>query len=122
MNMKRRIVLALCSVGFAISVSSFAETDISPAPTLQPSPPPQMQSMQGVGQMADMESMKRMADMCQQMMQKEKAAMPFIIGSSVIVGVLLLIALVLLVVLEIQWIIYWKRLLREPNRRNITQE
>jgi len=72
--------------------------------------------------MADMESMKRMADMCQQMMQKEKAAMPFIIGSSVIVGVLLLIALVLLVVLEIQWIIYWKRLLREPNRRNITQE
>ena len=72
--------------------------------------------------MADMESMKRMADMCQQMMQKEKAAMPFIIGSSVIVGLWLLIALVLLVVLEIQWIIYWKRLLREPNRRNITQE
>jgi hypothetical protein len=79
-----------------------------------------MQNMQAMGQMGDMESMKRMADMCQQMMQKEKAAMPFIIGTSVLFGILLFVALLLLVVLEIQWIIYWKRLLREQSRRNIT--
>ena len=67
--------------------------------------------------MADMESMKRMADMCQQMMQKEKAAMPFIIGSYLVFGFLLFTALLLLVVLEIQWIIYWKRLLKQQNDR-----
>lgn len=68
--------------------------------------------------MGDMESMKRMADMCQEMMQKEKAAMPFIIGTSVIFGVLLFVALLLLVVLEIMWVIYWKRLLKmQPTAR-----
>jgi cell division protein FtsL len=68
--------------------------------------------MQGMGQMGDMESMKRMADMCQQMMQREKAAMPFVIGTSVLFGVLLFLALLLLLVLEIQWIKYWARLLQ----------
>lgn len=65
--------------------------------------------------MGDMESMKRMADMCQEMMQKEKAAMPFIIGTSVAFGVLLFVALVLLIVLEIQWIKYWSRVLRQKT-------
>jgi len=59
--------------------------------------------------MAGMDSMKRMADMCQQMMKGEKAVMPYIIGVSVLFGLLLFIALVLLIVLEIQWIKYWSR-------------
>src|SRR4051794_892635 len=83
-------------------------------PTAETSPATQMQNpagtqatasasppTQALPQMADMESMKRMADMCQRMMQKEKAAMPFIIGSSVMFGALLFIALLLLIVLQI---------------------
>ncbi|HKP38405.1 MAG TPA: hypothetical protein VJT71_16215 [Pyrinomonadaceae bacterium] len=62
--------------------------------------------------------MKRLADMCQEMMQKEEAAMPFIVGTSVIFGVLLFVALLLLVVLEIMWVIYWQRLLKmQPTAR-----
>lgn len=70
--------------------------------------------MQGMNEMAGMDSMKRMADMCQEMMKGEKAMMPYIVGASVVFGVLLFIALVLLVVLEIQWIKYWSRLLKRP--------
>src|SRR6266516_4819809 len=112
------LVLAALTIGaFGIGPFAFAQTDISPTPAeTSPAPSPTISAapgqMQGMPQMADMESMKRMADMCQQMMQKEKAAMPFIIGSSVIFGVLLLIALVLLIVLEIQWIKYWARILQ----------
>jgi hypothetical protein len=47
------------------------------------------------------------------MMQKEKAMMPMIIGISAIFGLLLFVALLLLVVLEIQWIKYWSRILKQ---------
>ena len=67
-------------------------------------------------QMATMDSMKRMADMCQEMMQKEKAAMPFIVGASILFGLWLFIALVLLIVLEIQWIKYWSQLLKVQKK------
>ena len=46
------------------------------------------------------------------MMQSEKAAMPYIISVSVLFGLLLFVALVLLIVLEIQWIKYWSRILK----------
>jgi len=65
--------------------------------------------------MAGMDSMKRMADMCQEMMKGEKAMMPYIIGTSVLFGLLLFIALVLFIVLEIQWIKHWTRMLRKPD-------
>jgi len=71
--------------------------------------------MQGMDEMAGMDSMKRMADMCQEMMKGEKAAMPYIIGVSVLFGLLLFIALVLLIVLEIQWIKYWSRILKRGS-------
>ena len=112
--------LILLSI-FACACSAFGQTPSETSPPPSPSVSATPAQMQGMGQqqMGDMESMKRMADMCQQMMQKEKAAMPFIIGSSVLFGVLLLIALVLLIVLEIQWIKYWARLLQaqkaQPN-------
>ena len=63
------------------------------------------------------DSMKQMAEMCMRMMNSEKAAMPYIIGVSVLFGLLLFIALVLFVVLEVQWIKYWSRLLKaqKPN-------
>jgi len=96
-----------------LTSSALAQPVTSPSPasaiTAEPTSSPQMQGMM---QMGDMDSMKRMADMCQEMMQREKAAMPFIIGISVLFGVLLFVALVLLIVLEIQWIKYWRHLLR----------
>lgn len=58
------------------------------------------------------ESMTKMSEMCMRMMQSEKAAMPYIIGIFVLFGLLLFIALVLLIVLEIQWIKYWSRILK----------
>ena len=104
------IVLSILGYTYIAVGQTPTETAPAPSPTVSATPA-QMQGM-GQQQMGDMESMKRMADMCQQMMQKEKAAMPFIIGSSVLFGVLLFIALVLLIVLEIQWIKYWARLLQ----------
>jgi len=100
-----------------LTSSALAQPATSPSPasaiTAEPTSSPQMQGMM---QMGDMDSMKRMADMCQEMMQREKAAMPFIIGISVLFGVLLFVALVLLIVLEIQWIKYWRHLLKTQNR------
>ncbi len=71
------------------------------------------QQMQGMDSNSD--SMKQMAEMCIRMMKSEKAAIPYIIGSSVLFGLLLFIALVLLIVLEIQWIKYWSRILRQDG-------
>jgi hypothetical protein len=120
--MKTSLTIIL-SVSFALVTMRAAAqqtTASSPPPSqtpsatqVAPSPVPQMQGMQMMG---DMESMKRMADMCQEMMNKEKAAMPFIIGTFVAFGVLLLVALLLFVVLEILWIKHWSRALkREPR-------
>lgn len=57
------------------------------------------------------ESMKAMADMCRQMMEREMAMMPAKMAAYAVFGLLLAIALVLLIVLQVQWIMYWKRLL-----------
>jgi hypothetical protein len=46
-------------------------------------------------------------------MEKEKAMMPMIIGISAIFGLLLFVALLLLVVLQIQWLKYWSRILKQ---------
>ena len=67
------------------------------------------------GMDSNSDSMKQMAEMCMRMMQTEKAAMPYIMGVSVLFGLLLFIALVLLIVLEIQWIKYWSRVLKRTS-------
>ena len=54
----------------------------------------------------------RMAEMCEMMMKKEKAALPYLGAAAVTLGTLLFTILVLLVVLQVQWIIYWNRLLK----------
>ena len=64
------------------------------------------------------DSVTKMSEMCQMMMQNEMAAMHYKIPAGVTIVSLFAIALVLLVILKIQWIIYWARLLREQKRRS----
>ena len=59
-----------------------------------------------------------MAEMCEMMMKKEKAALPYLGAAAVTLGVLLFTVLVLLVVLQVQWIIYWSRLLKAQRANN----
>src|SRR5437867_4288811 len=86
---------------------------IQASPSLQPSEQ-SAQSMQKMDKLAD--SVTKMSEMCQMMMQKEMATMHYKIAAGVTMVSLLIIALVLLVILEVQWIIYWARLLREQKR------
>ena len=94
-------------------------TPQSPPPAqIQPaSSPPQTEQMQNMDKMAT--SVTHAAEMCQMMMQKEMATMHYKIAAGVAFGVILFIDLLLLGVLEIQWIVYWARLLREQKRRAI---
>jgi hypothetical protein len=104
------LALTACIALFASAHAVFGQTS-PPAP----SPTAAMQT-QGMNQMPGMDSnsdsMKQMSEMCMRMMQSEKAAMPYIISVSVLFGLLLFIALVLLIVLEIQWIKHWNRVLK----------
>ena len=111
MKTKLFLLTALTIAGLDICPFVVAQTDISPTPTQSAQPSPSR--MQGMDEMAGMDSMKRMADMCQEMMKSEKAAMPYIIGVSILFALLLFVALVLLIVLEIQWIKYWSRILQQ---------
>ncbi len=53
------------------------------------------------------ESMTSMADMCRMMMQREMQQMPYRMAALITVGTLLTVALVLFIILEIQWIRFW---------------
>lgn len=65
-----------------------------------------------------MQAMSDMARMCQQMMRQEKAATPYIVAAALTLGTLIFLVLVLLIVLEVQWIIYWNRLLKAQKQAN----
>lgn len=52
-------------------------------------------------------SMTSMADVCRMMMEKEMRSYPIKLAAIIGVGTLLFAALVLLVVLEVQWIRFW---------------
>jgi hypothetical protein len=55
--------------------------------------------------MSEMASaMKSMADMCRMMMEREMQSRPYLLIAGAAVGVLVLVALVLFIVLEVQWI------------------
>ena len=101
-----KILMSLAIVLFALSYSVFAQTE----PLTSPTPTQQMQGMD-----SNSDSMKQMAEMCMRMMKSEKAAMPYIIGASVLFGLLLFVALVLFVVLEVLWIKYWSRILKSDS-------
>ena len=68
------------------------------------------QPMQKMDKMAD--SVTKMSEMCQMMMQKEMAGARCKMVAGIAFAVVLFLDLLLLVILEIQWIIYWSRLLK----------
>jgi hypothetical protein len=86
----------------------------TPPIVAQPQPSPaQTEAMQGMEKMS--QSVTKMSEMCQMMMQREMAGMPYKMAAGITFGVLLVIALVLFVILEVQWIIYWARLLKQQR-------
>ena len=87
-------------------------------PTSSPSPQRNEQGaqpMQKMDKMAD--SVTKMSAMCQMMMQKEMASARCKIVAGIAFGVVLFLDLLLLVVLEIQWIIYWSRKLKSEKAK-----
>lgn len=64
-----------------------------------------MPTDRGSAEMRDMaRSMKSMADMCRMMMQREMQYKPYLLAGGAVVAALLVIALLLFIVLEVQWI------------------
>jgi hypothetical protein len=63
--------------------------------------------------MAD--SVTKMSEMCMMMMQKEMASARCKMAGAIAFGVVLFLDLLLLVVLEVQWIIYWRRKLKSEK-------
>ena len=90
-----------------MQIQSPAATQASPS--LQPSEQ-SGQQMQKMDKMAD--SVTKMSEMCQMMMQKEMAGARCKMVAGIAFSVVLFLDLLLLVILEIQWIIYWSRLLK----------
>jgi hypothetical protein len=56
------------------------------------------------------DSVTKMSEMCQMMMRNEMATMPYKVATGITI-----VALVLLIVLEIQWIKYWSRILKRQE-------
>jgi len=70
-----------------------------PTPTMQMQ---EMNQMTGMDKIAN--SVTKMSEMCQMMMNKEMAAMHYKVAAGIILVVFLIIVLALLIVREIQWI------------------
>jgi hypothetical protein len=83
---------------------------------------------QGQGQSAQVDKMDKMAEamtsmaqMCQTMMQREDRSLRYVVIGACVVGTLLTIALILFIILEIQWIRFFGvRIATE--RRKLSQE
>ena len=106
--MNSQTLLSILSIFLiALSPAAFAQAPLAPAQTSETPAP--TETMQGMDKMAD--SVTKMSEMCQMMMQKEKAALPYITAAGITLGTLLLLNLALLAVLQVQWIKYWSRLL-----------
>jgi hypothetical protein len=88
----------------------------SPAATSPLSPQNEQgaQPMQKMDKMAD--SVTKMSEMCQMMMQKEMASARCKMVAGIAFGVVLFLDLLLLVILEIQWIVYWSRKLKSEKQ------
>lgn len=106
-NLRTKIRLIVLLVSIAATVVLSAQQPSPPTETNQTN---QMdmrmtQHMQEMDSMA--KSMKNMADVCRMMMEKEMRSAPLKIGAIVGLGSLFLVALILFIVLEIQWIRFW---------------
>lgn len=62
-------------------------------------------------------AMKSMADMCQMMMRQEQAYRPYWITAAISLGTLLTFALVLFIVLEIQWLRFWSVRIKTERKK-----
>ena len=109
-----RWIVLLVSLGTAALLSAQPVQDRPAEQTNAPLPPTNqtsqadMRMMQHVQEMDTMaKSMTSMADVCRMMMEKEMRNAPLKIGAIIGVGSLFLIALVLFIALEIQWIRFW---------------
>src|SRR6266542_2998642 len=116
------MVLLPASVGMAQETTTESSPPMqmqSPAatqasPSLQPNEQG-AQPMQKMDKMAD--SVTKMSEMCQMMMQKEMAGARCKMAAGIAFGVVLFLDLLLLVILEIQWIIYWSRELKSERAK-----
>lgn len=117
--MKR--ILACLALSIALSVApAWAQPEEASPPQresdTQTMPMHQGNEAQGMDEMGSMmpmqsmaESMKAMADMCRHMMQREMAMRPYKMAAGALFGLLLTVALILLIILQVQWIVHWKR-------------
>ena len=83
--------------------------------------PQGQKQMAGGAQAGDMNKMEQsvtaMSQMCQMMMQKEMQAAPWRYGAIIGLGTLLTVALVLLLVLEVEWVRLWALRLKSEKRK-----
>lgn len=91
----------------------FAEGQQSPMPMGETDPGQDMALRQNMDNMAT--TVTHMAEVCEQMMNKEMAFMPYKIAAGIGLFVLITLVLLLLVVLEVQWIMYWSRILKKTR-------
>jgi uncharacterized membrane protein YeiB len=112
-------VMILLSASLAVAQQATPDS----APPRQMQSPAQTQvtpSLQQTEQMQNMDkmatSMTQMAEMCKMMMDKQMAGMPYIMTAGIAIGVMVFLDLLLLLILEILWIIYWSRKLKTERR------
>jgi len=126
MNKSRKLLATI----FLLALTGSVLVAQQPTAEVSATPPPQNQSLsaaapsspgqQNIGQSQAMDKMAttvtRAAEMCEMMMKKEMEGAPFKKAAGLALGLLFLTALVLFVILEVQWIIYWSRLLKTQKR------
>jgi hypothetical protein len=112
-----RILVLLAVVGATSLAAAQERLEPSAAadePQVQANKQPEAGASAEMREMA--KSMKSMAEMCQTMMQMEMQHRPVLIAAGAALGTLLSVALVLFVVLEVQWIRFWGLRIRNERR------
>jgi hypothetical protein len=116
MNRWLGLATALVAASIVLVPVVAAQPATRPTATTQPAGQSAMGSAmnmggQAQGQPAQTDKMDRMADamtamaqMCQTMMQREDRTLRYVVIGACVVGAFLLIALILFIVLEVQWI------------------
>ena len=107
------LVMALAPIPVALAQPTprAEQTPASPTPTGQQD----QQTMQSMDKMAS--TVTRVAETCEKMMSEQRAAMPYILAGIIIFGLVLFVDLVLLGILEVLWIKYWSRRLKESSAK-----
>lgn len=124
--MKRAVCSILLMLMLSTVVSVAAQPVEQPAPSGKAGDRPGLTSRPSPGGQQDMDltqnmdkmaiTMTRMAEICEQMIKREMEMFPYKIAAGIGLGILVTLVLLLLIVLEVQWIIYWGRILKERKR------